>query len=107
MRNTMSTDLAFRYDRYTNKFYINTVDGHPSMITIEYVPRFDNVEEILSDFWIDMIIRLSVALTKVTLGRIRSRYVQSNALWSQDGDTLLQEGNAELTDLREKLVAST
>ena len=51
--------------------------------------------------------RLSKALTKVTLGRIRGRYTQSNALWTQDADTMLQEGNTELTELRAYLQKNT
>ena len=50
-----------------------------------------------------MIVKMSVAMTKVILGRIRSRFTQSNALWTQDGETLLTEGNTELADLRERL----
>lgn len=107
MKNTLSTDLSFKYDRVSNKLYINTMIDKPSAITIEYIPRFENVEEIVSDFWIDIIVKLSIALTKVTLGRIRTRYTQSGALWAQDGDALLSEGNSELADIREKLKAST
>ena len=54
-----------------------------------------------------MLIRLAVATTKVTVGRVRTKFKQSNALWTMDGDTLLQEGNAELAALREELKAST
>ena len=54
-----------------------------------------------------MLMRLSIALTKVTLGRIRTRYTQSNALWTQDGDTILAEGREELTNLREALLANS
>lgn len=107
IRNTSSTDLSYYYDKPTEKLYINISSNRPSNITISYVPRFDSVDEVTSDFWIDMIMNLAVALTKVTLGRIRSRFTQSNALWSQDGETLLNEGNQELTDLREKLKAAT
>lgn len=107
IRNTTSTDLAFKYDKSTNKLYINVSDGRPEGITIEYVPRYDDVNEILSDFWIDMLIKLCVAQAKVALGRIRTRYKQSNALWEQDGETLLTEGNTELNELRTALVAST
>ena len=103
MRNTMSTDLTFRFDKHTNFLYINCAFDKPSMITIEYVPRYDNVEEIVSDYWIDKLVLLATALTKVTLGRIRSRYTQSNALWSQDGEALLSEGNEELAALREQM----
>ena len=77
--------------------------GVIAYITIEYVPEFKDVDDIKSDYWIDILVRLSIALTKVTLGRIRSRYTQSNALWTQDGDKLLEEGNAELVALRETL----
>ncbi len=107
IKNTLSTDLTFRYERYSGNLYVNVAYDRPTHITIEYVPRFDDVSEIDSDYWIDMLVRLSVALAKVTVGRIRSRYTQSNALWSQDGEALLTEGNEELTQLREYLAANT
>ena len=107
IRNTTSTDLAFRYDKSSNLLYINISSNYPKDITIEYVPRYNDVSEITSDFWIDMLIRLAAALTKVTVGRVRSKFTQSNALWTLDGPTLLEEGNAELTALREELKAST
>jgi hypothetical protein len=80
MRNTMSTDLLFRFDRHTNYLYINVTSNKPSMITIEYVPRYDYVDEIVSDYWIDKLVQLATAIAKVTIGRIRSRFTQSNAL---------------------------
>lgn len=107
LRNSTSTDLAFIYDKSSNQLYINVSTNIPTNITVEYVPRYDNVSEIESDYWIDMLIRLAVALTKVTVGRIRSRYTQSNALWTQDGAELLQEGNEELSLIREKLEANS
>lgn len=100
--NTTTTDLAFKQDKATHKLYINCVD-RPQYITIEYVPVFKDVDEVKTEYWQDILLRLSVALTKVTLGRIRSRYTQNNALWSQDGDRMLEEGTTELTNLREIL----
>ena len=107
MRNTTSTDLAFIYDKTAEKLYINVSSGYPSRITIAYVPRYDDVEEIISDFWIDVLTRLCVAQAKIITGRIRSRYSQQGALWGQDGEAILAEGKAELDALREKLEAST
>lgn len=107
IRNTTSTDLAFRFDKASNKLYINVSEGTPANITIEYIPVFTSVEDITSDYWVDMLMRLSLALTKVTLGRIRTRYSQSNALWSGDGDVILAEGKAELDSLREMLLANS
>ena len=42
-------------------------------------------------------------MTKVALGRIRTRFTQSNALWTQDGERMLEEGNTDLKELREVL----
>lgn len=97
--------LTFNYNKADERLYVNNNVGCKS-ITIEYVPRFDNVEEITNDAWIDILVRYSVANLKITLGRVRSRFNQSNALWTQDGETLLAEGNAELTELRTYLDAS-
>ena len=107
VRNTLSTDLAFRYDKVTNKLYINVSSGVPTYITIEYVPRFDSVDQITTDYWIDILLRLSTALTKIAVGRVRTRYTQSNALWTQDGETILTEGKEELNAIREHLLANT
>lgn len=107
IRNTTSTDLAFFYDKPTNKLYINIASNTPTSITIEYVPRYDDVSEITSDYWIDVMTRMAVAITKITVGRIRSRYTQSNALWTQDGSTMLEEGNSELNALRQQLEHDT
>lgn len=91
--------LAFNYNKASEKLYVNNNVACRS-ITIEYIPRFDNVEEITNDAWIDILVRFAVANLKITLGRARSRFTQSNALWQQDGETMLNEGNAELAELR-------
>lgn len=103
MRNTTSTDLSFKYDKHDNKLYINIASDTPKYITIEYVPLYKDVSEIVSDYWIDIVLRMAVAQTKVVLGRIRSRFTQSNALWTQDGERILEEGLSELNELREIL----
>ena len=106
IRNTLSTDLAFKYDKQAEKLYINVSEVAPARITIEYIPVINDVSDIKSDYWIDIITRLSVALTKQILGRIRSRFTQSNALWTMDGAQMLSEGAAELQDLRDRLTAN-
>lgn len=103
IKNTMSTDLAFKEDRHNNKLYINKTSGTSGFITIEYIPKLRSVEDIRSDYWIDILVKYCVALTKIVLGRIRTRFNQSNALWTQDGDKILEEGNTELKELRELL----
>lgn len=105
MENTASTDLAFKQDLQNNKLYINVLDD-PGYITLEYVPKLNTVEDVKSAYWQDILLRLSVALTKIALGRIRGRFQQTNALWAQDAETMLSEGNDELKTLRETLRAN-
>ena len=107
IRNTLSTDLAFYFDKFENKVYINISSSVPEKITILYIPVINDVSEITSDYWVDMLIRLAVATTKVTVGRVRTKFKQSNALWSLDGDQILEDGTAELTALRQELKDST
>ena len=107
IRNTISTDLSYFFDKNANNLYVNVSTGMPDEITIMYIPRFDDVSEITSDFWIDVLIRMSVAIAKITVGRVRSKFKQSNALWTLDGDQILEEGNTELTNLRQELKDST
>jgi hypothetical protein len=101
-RNTISTDLSFREDKHNHKLYINSMST-PGYITIEFIPKLTSVEDIQSDYWQDILVKLSTAIVKVVLGRIRTRFTQSNALWAQDGEKLLEEGNTELKELRELL----
>ena len=79
----------------------------PKSVTLIYIPRIEDVSEITSDYWQDVLIRLSVAIAKTTVGRVRTKFKQSNALWTLDGDQILEEGNAELTAIRQELKDST
>ena len=107
IRNTLSTDMAFFFSKPDNKLYVNVSSSTPTKITILYVPRFEDVSEITSDYWQDVLVRMSVAIAKVTVGRVRTKFKQSNALYTLDGDQILEEGNTELTNLRQELKDST
>lgn len=104
--NTISTDLDFIEDKKSKKLYVNYSVDEPSKVTIEYVPEISEPEDVTGEYWSDMLLRLSLAHTKVILGRIRTRFTQGNALQTQDGEKMLEEGTAELTALREQLEKS-
>lgn len=106
-RNTVSTDLNFIFDRSGNKLYINIASNYPDYVTIEYIPILDGVEDLISDFWIDVLMRLAVANTKIIVGRIRSKFTSSNLGWTSDGKDILSEGNSELSELRQYLQKNT
>ena len=107
VRNTMSTDLAFREDKHACKLYVNNNISSPGNITVEYIPKLRSVEDIKSDYWKDVLVRMSLDLVKIQIGRIRTKFTQSNALWTLDGDKLLEEGNTDLKELREILRANS
>ena len=103
LRNTIGTDLAFYYDVVKEQLTINVTAGIPDYISIEFLPHYKSVEEIVSDYWIDKLIRLATANGKIALGRIRTRYSSSSPLMQMDGETMLAEGNQELQQLREEM----
>lgn len=107
IRNTISTDLAFREDKHACKLYINNNISSPGSITVEYIPKLRSVEDIKSDYWKDVLVRMSLDFAKIQIGRIRTKFTQSNALWTLDGDKLLEEGNTDLKELREILRANS
>lgn len=91
--------LTFNYNKQSETLYLNN-NVHCGAVTIEYVPRLLRVDDVTNDAWIDILFRYALANAKIILGRIRSRFTQTNALWESDGPTLLQEGNTELAELR-------
>ena len=102
-KSMLSTDLDFNYDKRNNKLYIYAQQLHPRTITIAYTREYNNVEDIYEPFWQNLLQRLSLAHTKEILGRIRSKFKNSTSTWELDGDTLLSEGQAELTEIRSYL----
>ena len=103
INNTTTTDMAFDMDKTGNKLYINCKYDIPTQVTLEYYPSLTDVSQINSEDWIIILKAFSVALAKEEIGRIRNRFTQSNALWNQDGETLLSEGKEEAQKLRDYL----
>lgn len=103
VRNTLGTDFQWNFDKQNNVIYCAHRDPRPSMVTIRYVPDFQDVSEILGYTYIDYLVRMSVANYKLALGRTRSKYTVEGSNVTLDGDTLLAEGNAELESIRSEL----
>lgn len=101
--NQFSTDLDFRMDEKNKKLYISFSQGIPNSLVIEYIPKLNDASEVLTQHWQDVLYRLSLADAKAALGRIRTRYRQSNALYEDDGETILAEGVAEGEAIRQRL----
>ena len=103
LRNTLSTDFQWRYDQLNQVIYIAHRDPRPATVTIQYVPDFKDVSEIVDDTWINYLIRLSTANMKLALGRTRSKYTIEGSNVTLDGEILLNEANEEIREIREEL----
>ena len=103
VRNSLATDFQWQYDLPNQCVYVTHKSPIPATVTIRYVPIFNDVSEITNNTWIDYLIRLAVAYTKISLGRSRSKYRIEGSNVTLDGELLLQEGNAELEILHNEL----
>ena len=105
VRNTLSTDLDFTYDQLNEVVYIPQRAPIPAMVTIQYVPKFTDVSEIIEPTWVNYLTRLGIAYAKIAIGRTRSKYIIEGSNVSLDGEAMLSEGNAELEAARNELKA--
>lgn len=103
LKSTITTDLDFTFDKEDQKLYINTYFPRPQKVTLAYIPEFKDVSEVREQYWVNFILRLSLALTKETLGRVRSKYELSSSLYKLDGNQLVAEGIAERDAIRQEL----
>lgn len=98
--NTISTDLDFIWNPHTKKVSVTMNPPYTNQVTIQYIPDYKDVEEITETFWVDFILKLSVAYAKQVLGRIRSKYTLNSSQYTLDGETLLSEANAEIEQIQ-------
>lgn len=102
-KNTISTDLDFYWDSKNKDLYVYANYPKPDKISIVYTPRYDNIEDVESEFWQNLIRRLAVAYAKQTLGRVRGKYKLNSAQYELDSETLLAEANQEIQEIRSYL----
>ena len=103
IRNTLSSDMDFNFDKVNEKLYLYAQYPIPQVITIGYTPLITNVNQIFNHYWISYLRRLSLAFVKEAEGRIRSKYTLNSANFALDGQQLLSEAQTELSQIRDEL----
>ena len=103
VRNTLATDFQWTYDKVNQVIYCAHRDPRPAIVTIRYVPDYEDVSELVGETWINYVIRMATANMKIALGRTRSKYTVEGSNVSLDGEQLLAEANEELAKIREEL----
>lgn len=99
-KNALATDLDFMYDKKEEKLYVYCQKVVPSTITLVYTPDYEDVSELYEPFWQNLLKRLSLALTKEALGRVRGKFTLASATYNLDADRLLAESQTELSEIR-------
>lgn len=101
--NLIATDMEFVWDKPNRKLYLYANPNVPTQVTINFKPEYYSVEDIREQYWETQLRRLSLGMCKVVLGRIRSKYTSSSSKFQLDGNILLQEGNTEIQEVRQRL----
>lgn len=99
----LSTDMDFVWDKPNNKLFVTANPNIPAYVTVNFKPEYFSVEDIREQHWETQVRKLALGMTKVVLGRIRSKYTSNSAKFQLDGQTLLAEGNAEIQAVRQFL----
>ena len=105
-RNTISTDLDYIWNPNNRTLYISTNPPFPPALTIQYVKDYKDVDEVKDPYWVDILLRLAIAYSKQALGRVRGKYKLNSSQYDLDGDTLINEANQEIQDIRTHLITN-
>lgn len=104
--NTLATDMEFHWDKPNRKLYVYANPMVPTHVTINFKPEYFSVEDIREDYWDTQLRKLALGMCKQVVGRIRSKYKSNSSKFQLDGDTLLNEGNTEVKEVRDRLDAN-
>lgn len=102
---SLSADLDWEYDRWTNKFSIHPIPDQTYKIRVTYLESEIDLAE-LRQYEYDLVRRYSLAVAMSTLGNIRSKYSEvpsAAGSVSLNGDALKTESEALMMALEEKV----
>lgn len=101
LKNTFNGKFSWHYDRHTGTLYASHIPINASMlaVTAKTLYKKDDLPKELKTWLLNYVI----AKTKITEGRIRSKYTEGSIGAVSDGDTLVGEGTAELAQREEEL----
>lgn len=105
-RNTLATDLDFIWNSETKQLFISTNPPFPPALTIQFTKEYSKIEDVKDPYWTDILLRLAIAYSKQALGRIRGKYTLNSAQYNLDGETLINEANTEIENIRTHLITN-
>lgn len=114
--NELYDRIAYQYAKSemdnlkTTDYYLDVpnqmlyLDGYSGIVTVEYTKNDITVEDLQYDsYWSSWVRDYTLAMVKITEGRIRSKYKISSGVFEIESDELISEGNTDKQELEEKL----
>lgn len=102
-QNMISQDLVFDWDSDNEILSVNCNAVRPTSLMISYIPVYENVKEVKSVFWQNLLKRLSLAYLKESLSHLRGKYTLNSSQYDLDADVLASEAASELAEIRQYL----
>lgn len=88
-------------DSVDGKLYL---DGFSGWVTVEYVKSQVTIEDLNENtYWKTWVRDYTLAMVKITEGRIRGKYKISSGVFEIESDELVSEGQSEKDNLEQKL----
>lgn len=105
--NEISGDKDYIFDYEKQLLFINFNTQYPRSVTIEYIPEYENAEQITDSYWQNIIQQYSLALVKISLSHFRGKYSSvQGSMFQLDYERLIQEGQNERDKIWEELTES-
>lgn len=105
--NTISGDKHFLFDYDSQCLYINFNSMYPQSVTIDYIPEYQDAEQLDDSYWINILQQYSLALVKISLSHYRGKYREvTGAPFTLNYEKLETEGKEERERIMAELVDS-
>lgn len=105
--NEVSGDKHFLFDYDSQCLYINFNTMYPKSVTIDYIPEYQDAEQLDDSYWINILQQYALALVKISLSHYRGKYKEVvGAPFSLNYEKLETEGKEERERIMTELVDS-
>lgn len=99
--NEISGDKQFLFDYEKQLLFINFNMQYPKSVTVDYIPEYNDVQQIEDSYWQNIVQQYSLALVKIALSHLRGKYQQlQGAPFTLNVEKLSSEG----LESREKIL---
>lgn len=102
--NETSEDGHYIFDYERQLLFVHFNPKIPNSVTIDFTPEFNTIEDVYDDYWVMLLQKYALGVTKKALSQYRGKYSRvDGAPFELDYNRLQREGEEELNKLNEIL----